>query len=296
MRSYSGNFEDVRLERIFAGQDRGFYIDVGAGDPSDHSVTKHLYDRGWAGINVEPNLELFRRLQESRPRDINLCVACSNVPQTLMLFETVGSVDGCSTVSRAAADDLAKTLGEVRPRRVEATTLARICEEHVTGPIDFMKIDVEAYEREVIEGCDFSRWRPRVLVVESTWPLTPREVHQTWEPMVLSFDYAFAVFDGLNRFYVRSDEAALIPLLEQPISPFDNYELDRYVRRLESQQADVNRLTAELEALTDRLRAAESDVANWRRAHESRMAGSVRASPAIVTRVRSLAKRLQRPR
>jgi len=60
--SYAQNFEDVMLARVFHGRKNGFYVDVGAADPINLSVTKWFYDLGWSGINVEPNRKLFERL------------------------------------------------------------------------------------------------------------------------------------------------------------------------------------------------------------------------------------------
>src|SRR6478735_6590112 len=60
------------LARVFAGRNTGFYVDVGAADPINLSVTKWFYDLGWSGLNIEPNKQLFRRLVADRPRDINL--------------------------------------------------------------------------------------------------------------------------------------------------------------------------------------------------------------------------------
>src|SRR3712207_1823525 len=71
--SYSQNAEDIRLARVFTAE-RGFYVDVGAGDPTAGSLTKLFYDRGWSGINVEPG-PMFERLLVERPRDVNLNVA-----------------------------------------------------------------------------------------------------------------------------------------------------------------------------------------------------------------------------
>ena len=62
MTSYADNFEDVLLQRAFELDARGFYIDVGAYAPVEHSVTKQFYDRGWRGINVEPNPQPFAEL------------------------------------------------------------------------------------------------------------------------------------------------------------------------------------------------------------------------------------------
>src|SRR5438876_9312099 len=60
--SYAQNFEDVMLGRVFAGRKTGFYVDVGAADPVNLSVTKWFYDLGWSGLNIEPNRPLFERL------------------------------------------------------------------------------------------------------------------------------------------------------------------------------------------------------------------------------------------
>ena len=75
MISYAQNFEDVVLERVFKGQEKGFYIDIGAWDPDVDSVTKHFHLKGWSGINAEPVDQYFEKLQAARPRDINLNVA-----------------------------------------------------------------------------------------------------------------------------------------------------------------------------------------------------------------------------
>src|ERR1043166_2275289 len=72
MISYAQNFEDVMLNRVFRDRTDGFYVDVGAADPVNLSVTKWFYDLGWTGINVEPHPEFFEKLQAERSRDLNL--------------------------------------------------------------------------------------------------------------------------------------------------------------------------------------------------------------------------------
>jgi len=58
--SYAQNYEDVMLWRALKHVERGFYIDVGACSPDQHSVTRAFYEKGWHGINVEPNPESMR--------------------------------------------------------------------------------------------------------------------------------------------------------------------------------------------------------------------------------------------
>ena len=125
---------------------------------------------------------------------------------------------------------------------VPVTTLATVCEEYVDRPIDFLKIDVEAHEREVVEGCDWNRWRPRVVLVETNWK-------ERWEPMILAADYLFAAFDGLNRYYVRAEDRQLLSALNAPVNALDDYIPYRYLSAIEDlniQLASAQRMTEEL--------------------------------------------------
>ena len=70
--SYSLNFEDVILHRLFPVSQTGFYVDVGAGHPRFENDMYALYQRGWRGINIEPNRGFHAQLMQERPRDINL--------------------------------------------------------------------------------------------------------------------------------------------------------------------------------------------------------------------------------
>jgi FkbM family methyltransferase len=100
--SFAQNQEDLLLDRAL-GKPNGFYVDVGANDPEIDSVTKLFYDRGWRGINIEPNPVPFRRLAARRPRDINLNVGASNTAGELT-FYTVPEGDGWSTFNQVFAN------------------------------------------------------------------------------------------------------------------------------------------------------------------------------------------------
>jgi hypothetical protein len=122
---------------------------------------------------------------------------------------------------------------ELIDHSVPVTTLAHVCDRHVRQTIDFLKIDVEGYEREVLEGADWSRFRPRIVVIEATRPSTSVPAHEEWEPILLAADYLFAFFDGLNRYYVRAEDKHLIPTLGVPANVFDQYEIHEHHQKLE---------------------------------------------------------------
>ena len=99
----------------------------------------------------------------------------------------------------------------------------RVCEQYAGRTIDFLKIDVEGFEQEVLEGADWSRYRPRVVLVEATRPTTNIASYEHWEAILLAADYLFAFFDGLNRYYVPAEDRQLLPLLGVPVNVFDEY-------------------------------------------------------------------------
>jgi FkbM family methyltransferase len=221
--SYAYNHEDVLLARVFAGQQVGYFIDVGANHPIEGSVTKLLSDRGWSGVNIEPNRRLADALRRERPRDITLNVGVASRAGSMELHE-VQDEPGLSTMNADHARDYRQRGRPIRSYEVEVRTLASICEEHVGATaIDFLTIDVEGFEREVLLGADFTRWRPRVLVVEATLPYTNTPVHAEWEGIVLDAGYHFAFFDGINRFYISARDPGLEERLSFPVTPLDGF-------------------------------------------------------------------------
>ena len=220
--SYSQNREDVLLWRALQHVEHGFYIDVGANDPSDDSVTRAFYDRGWHGINIEPLPAHQEQLCALRPRDINLATAAGANDGELTLFD-VPTVRGWATFDPDVAQRHRDNGHMLQASIVPVRRLSRICEEHVSGPIHFLKIDVEGFEAQVVRGMDFDRWRPWVVVIEATLPGSAVANHDEWEPVLLKHRYRLAHFDGLNRFYLADEHDALMPAFATPPNVFDDY-------------------------------------------------------------------------
>jgi FkbM family methyltransferase len=221
--SYAQNFEDLRLARVFGDQPAGFYVDVGAGDPTYNSVTRLFYDRQWHGVNIEPHAGRFRRLEQARPRDVNLCIAVGTASPATTFYESQVNPDLSSLDQKYAGSFETADLPVVK-RDVVVRSLGDVLAEHAAGTIDFLKIDVEGGEGEVLASVDLTKFRPRVLIVEATVPSTRIPSWDAWEAPLLERGYVFAVFDSLNRFYVRNEERALAELLQRPISIFDGID------------------------------------------------------------------------
>lgn len=218
--SYAQNHEDVMLWRALKHVKNGFYIDVGANHPSDDSVTKAFYDRGWSGINVEPLAEHIAQLQAERPRDINLQVAVGAEDGEIELFAT--SVRGWATASSVVAE-LHQSAGlTISSSRVPMRRLEGIFAEYAKGDVHFLKIDVEGFERSVLEGMDFSRYQPWIVVVEATVP-NSQKIDANWEPILLDAGYRCVFFDGLNRYYTSPERDDLAGSFAAPPNVFDDY-------------------------------------------------------------------------
>ena len=155
------------LARVFAGCHSGFYVDVGAADPVNLSVTKWFYDLGWSGLNIEPNKQLFDRLVANRPRDINLDCGVGATASEAQFFEPdVGELSSFDPRVHETAQSRG-TRGSTRT--VPVVPLTDLLKLHCPGQaIDFLKIDVEGWEVEVLKGLDLRAFRPIVILIEAT--------------------------------------------------------------------------------------------------------------------------------
>lgn len=210
MTTYAQNFEDVTLRRALRDIEHGFYVDIGAWHPTRDSVTRWFYDQGWRGINVEPNPLFLDMLKKERERDINLGIVVGSGASSATLH--IVSDTGLSTTDSTLAANFSIT----KTRTVEAISLDRLLEIHEPLPtIDFLKIDAEGSELAIIEAASFSRYRPRIVLVEATG------LH-LYNPIMQARGYRFVWFDGLNAFYVREQDAWRADLLARPPSLWDN--------------------------------------------------------------------------
>ncbi len=271
MVSHAANAEDVVLHRALCiGGVVGRYVDVGASSPYLGSVTRHFYEAGWKGIDVEPLAEEAAELRRARPRDVVIEAALGSAAGEVTLY-VVGDERGLSSTDAEVGAGYVRAGRPVRERKVRQVTLAEVLDEHCDGEITFLKVDVEGAEPEVLSGNDWSRWRPRVVVVEATDPWSYQQTHARWEPQLLAAGYLFASFDGINRFYARSEEPDLLTRLA-PASVLDNFvsenlnRVEGYVRHLEAElkarSAHVSQLETFVAAQEEIIHARDSRIAD----------------------------------
>jgi FkbM family methyltransferase len=153
---------ETRLIAAFFDGTTGYFVEVGANDPQERSQTWHLERQGWTGVLVEPQPDLAAELRARRSARV-FAAACSspdNAGRELPLH-VAGPLSSLDRRSMAPGSTPEKVIN------VPVRTLDSILEE-AGAPVafDFLSIDVEGHEIEVLRGFDIGRWRPRLIMIE----------------------------------------------------------------------------------------------------------------------------------
>ena len=258
--SYSQNFEDVILWRALKHVKNGFYIDVGANDPTVYSITKAFYDTYWQGINIEPSTHYFEKLKLERRRDTNINCIIGSSKKLITFYEFENT--GLSTINNDIANEHIKKGYRAKTLLKEMKTLNEICNILNTKTIHFLKIDVEGAEKEVLEGFDLTRFRPWIILVESTIPGSTLDSSSSWEDLIISNNYSQVYFDGINKFYLSNENENLAGHFSQPPNVHDRFTLSDN-HDLITNSRFKKTLEKENERLQNRISAIEATV-SWR--------------------------------
>lgn len=171
-KSFSQEGEDLVLRSIFQDEPKGFYIDIGAHHPRRFSNTYYFYLQGWRGINVDAmprSMELFKK---TRPRDINLEAAISSSKQTLKYYmynePALNTFSSELVAQRAARQDNSKNYKITSELTIPTFTLEEVLDQYLpaNSKIDFLDVDVEGFDFQVLESNNWNKYRPKIVLVE----------------------------------------------------------------------------------------------------------------------------------
>lgn len=168
LKSYSQEGEDMILRRIFERQSIGFYVDVGAHHPKRFSNTYFFYKKGWIGMNVDAMPGSMIPFESMRSRDINIEKPISSKKQVLTYYAfNEPALNGFSKEISEARDGLNNYKIEFT-KDIETSTLEEVLDENLPSNqvIDFLSIDVEGLDFDVIKSMNIKKYRPRVILVE----------------------------------------------------------------------------------------------------------------------------------
>ncbi|HEY2380149.1 MAG TPA: FkbM family methyltransferase [Terriglobia bacterium] len=165
--SYSQEGEDLILERILEGRDKGFYIDVGAHHPKRFSNTYRFYLKGWSGVNIDATPGSMEPFRTVRPRDRNIeaAISADTRPITFHLYN--------DPALNSAQPAEVRNIDPARHRVIRQVTvtprpLSEVLSSVITNGqiIDFLTVDVEGLDLQVLRSNDWQRYRPALVLAE----------------------------------------------------------------------------------------------------------------------------------
>jgi len=193
--------EDRWLERHFRNASDGVFVEVGAHDGLTFSNTYRLETLGWRGVLVEPDPDRAAACRVNRPQAHVFECAClgpSAPPE--ITFHKVVEFDAMSTATMTDFHEsrLRESGYSTRTTTVRARTLDTLLEEAGLLHVDFVSIDVEEGELEVLRGFDICRWKPRVVMIESNGAERKPEIREYFNAR----GYTFLRTIVINDIYV----------------------------------------------------------------------------------------------
>ena len=173
-KSYSQTGEDVIADFIFRAVriKKISYLDIGAHDPARGSNTYYFYKKGCRGVNIEPNPFLFKRLASKRRRDINLnagVAAKEGVLDFYFLASGIKDADTLNTFSKKTAERY-ESYGNKKVKevlKIKVLNINNIMREYFNPKPNFVSLDVEGMEVEILESFDFLNFQPEVFCIET---------------------------------------------------------------------------------------------------------------------------------
>lgn len=189
--------ETALVREYFQQREGQFFVDVGANDPRWLSQSWHLEQGGWQGLLVEPIPALCERLRAERPGSTVVEAACSSSDTEEEAEFFVASDSDKSTLQPEFLDQGTSLRETIRVRLASLNTL--ISESSIPR-VDFVSIDVEGVQLDVLRGFDLSSHRPKLVLIEDH--LIDLKTHR----FLSASGYRLAKRTGLNSWYVPVGE------------------------------------------------------------------------------------------
>ena len=159
---YSQDGEEVYLKELFRGMENtGVYVDVGANHPFRFSNTFWAYLKGWRGINIEPDQNNYELLKAVKKEDININCGISDAEMEMEYY-----VFRENALNTFCEQDINNMNDVIEVRKIPVRRLSSILKEFDVYNIDFIDIDVEGMEMNVLHSIDWDEVQIRCILIE----------------------------------------------------------------------------------------------------------------------------------
>lgn len=192
--SHYGEFgEDVFINRILKSINSGKYVDVGCYHPFKGSLTVDLYKKGWTGINIDiskTSIDLFNLI---RTKDINLNIAVSNFDGETHYYEN-------SPINQQ--NSLIKSNESQKTVKIKCKKLNTILEENNLNKFEYLNIDVEGNELNVVKGLDLVKYKPNLITIENNNLIIEDYIKSEIYNLLKDRNYDFIGKSGVTNFFL----------------------------------------------------------------------------------------------
>ncbi len=159
--TYSQSGEDIFIKKFFNNKKKGMYVDIGAFHPIRHSNTQLLYDIGWNGINVDLNPASIDFFNIVRKRDSNIHAAISSKNYKTKVYLN-SFFDTTNSVIKKKFEEWNFNYSDKNFFYIETKTFNQI----INKPFDFLNIDIEGSDLEVIKSINLNNYNPLLVCIE----------------------------------------------------------------------------------------------------------------------------------
>ena len=166
-KQYSQWGEDIFINSFFKDIDNGIYLDIGCFHPYMYSNTCLLYKKGWNGINVDINQTAIDLFNIVRPKDTNICAAASNKKRELKVYFD-DPFSPVNTVDKKFYENLEISFKNKKIFTIQSKTIQEIFDiSKIKDEIDFINIDAEGLDFEILQQINFSKYKVNLLSIET---------------------------------------------------------------------------------------------------------------------------------
>lgn len=201
---YGFSAEDQVILTLLGYPKKGFYVDVGCNHPVRFSNTFMFYMRGWNGLTLDANSDLIDLHKKIRPKDISVCCAVSDHEKDVVF--TKFTDNSMSSISSEFVREFQNAMPIVSEEVVKTRTLSNIFIEHkVPNEFEFLSIDVEGHDFEVLRSVNLAEYKPRLIVLEMR-KFSFKDLHSNQICSHLDNNgYKLSAFYNINGFFLRND-------------------------------------------------------------------------------------------
>lgn len=200
---FSQTGEDIILSTLIP-DDNGFYIDVGCNEPIEKSNTFIFYLKGWKGITIDANEELIKKHRRIRKLDTPICAAVSNTSKSVTFYKS--KANAASTIDEDYYTENRERWYYDEQQTLHTKTLTEILDTNLQNgtTIDLLTVDVEGVDLQVLQGLDFNKYRPKIIIVEAhDFSIADKENHPVYKHLSIN-NYQLHAFATMNLYFIDS--------------------------------------------------------------------------------------------